>query len=123
MAVLLLLLTPLLLNIQSGNTDEGAVHMNVGDKAPYEGYEITPAQAAKVRNQTIDLSLQQHLNSNLTQENALMGERITNAQQQNDRLSKELVETKDNSFFSKAGFFVLGSLVTGAIAYGVYRSK
>lgn len=110
------------LPILSGKCDDSAVHLNKNEVAPYDGYEITPQQAIKVRNLSIDNDMEHHVNADLAQENSLMNQRLTNAQQQNESLSKQLVETKESGFFSKVGFFVLGAVITGGLAYGMYRT-
>lgn len=102
---------------------DDAVHLNKGEAAPMDGYEISPDKAVKIRNLAIDLDTQKEINTNLTQENSLMNQRLVNAQQQDDRLSKELVETKDSSFLGKAAFFIFGAAVTGLVSYGVYKSR
>lgn len=106
----------------SARSEDSAIPLTKGQAAPYTGYEITPDQAVKVRNLSIDNDTASHINSNLTQENALLNTRLTNAQTQNESLSKQLVETRDSSFLSKAGFFILGAVITGAISVGVYRT-
>lgn len=111
-----------LLSIQSA-ISEDSVHLNKNEPAPYDGYEIDYKHVVDIRNLSIDLTTQKELNNNLTQENTLMGERLKNAQDQNDRLSKEIVETKDSSFLGKAAFFIFGAVITGAVSYGVYKTR
>jgi hypothetical protein len=112
----------LILSIQSAKCDD-AVFLPINKPAPFTGYLITPDKANSIRNDSIDLSTQVHVNSNLTQENALLNQRLTNSQQQGDYLSKQLVSERDSSFLSKAAFFVFGAAVTGLISYGIYKSK
>lgn len=118
-----ILLLNLSLPILSGKCDDSAIHLDKAQLAPYDGYEITPQQAIKVRNLSIDNDMEHHVNADLTQENSLMNQRLTNAQTQEASLSKQLVEQKDSGALSKIGMFVLGAVTTGLISYGIYRSK
>lgn len=102
--------------------DDEAVFLKKGTPAGYDGYEITPAQAEKARKNSIDLGSQLKINSALVDENNVITQRLTNAQQQDTFLSKQLEAEKDNGIFSKVGFFVLGSLVTGLVAYGTAKA-
>jgi len=101
----------------------GAVYLPSGSTTTFDGFLITPEKAQKFR--LIDLSLQQELKTNelLTKENLLFSERLANREQQIDLLAKRVVEDKDSALWSKIGFFLLGSLLTGAIAVGVSRLK
>lgn len=117
-----LMILLIVLNIQSAYTDD-AVYLLKASAAPFTGYLITPDKANSIRNDSIDLSTQLHLNSNLTQENSLLTQRLTNSQEEATTLSKELVTERDTSFLGKLGMFVLGAGVTGVLAYGIYRSK
>jgi hypothetical protein len=112
----------LILSIQSAISEE-AVPLQKGQPAPYTGYEIDQAKVISIRNLGIDNDSKTRINSNLTQENALLQQRVTNAQQESAALSKQLAEQRDTSFFSKAGYFIAGALVTGLIGYGVYKTR
>lgn len=102
--------------------EDSAVFLKKGTPAGYDGYEITPAQAEKARENSIDLGSQLKINAALVDENNVITQRLTNAQQQDTFLSKQLEAEKDNGLLSKVGFFVLGAAVTGLISYGVYRT-
>ena len=52
---------------------------------------------------------------------ALTTDQMNRNTEMNTVLSKQIAEMKDDSMWSKIGFFVLGSVITGAIAYGVVR--
>lgn len=114
----------LIVSIPLGHTDTtSAVHLNKGDPAPMEGYEITPQKTIDIRNLSIDMDTSKKVNANLTQENTLLGQRLQNAQQQDNFLADQLNKEKDTSFLSKAAFFVFGALTVGLVSYGVYRSR
>ena len=115
-------LLSMLLIASSAMADDGAVLLNKGDLAPYPGYLITTSMATKARDNSVDLTATKKINLNLTDENSLLNERLANAQKQDEFLSNQLIKEKDNGMFSKVGFFILGSLVTGAIAYGTTRA-
>jgi hypothetical protein len=121
LSVLLITLT-VGMSTLSARCDE-AVYLPKGGVAGFSGYEITPDQATKVRNNQIDLSTQTKLNTNLTEENSLLNQRVSNAQVQNESLSKQLVEQKDTGVFAKIGMFVLGAGITGLVSYGIYKSR
>ena len=115
------LIVSLISNIAVADGD--AIFLEQGKTAPFTGYLITQDKANKIRLMDIDLQIANKLNTGLQSENDILRQRLDNSQQQIDILSKRVIEAKDDSFFSKAGYFILGSLITGLIGYGVYRSS
>jgi hypothetical protein len=111
-----------LLLIASNAFADGAVFLKKDDTAPFEGYELTPAQTEKVRENAIDLGSQLKINAALTDENSVITQRLTNSQQQDTFLSKQLEAEKDTGLLSKVGFFLAGCLVTTVVAYGATRA-
>ena len=101
---------------------EEAVYVNKDDKVPFSGYLLSPDKANKVRLLQIDLSTQNRVNQLLTDENHIMSDRFDAAKQQSEFLSKQLADQRSDGFFNKVGFFVLGCVLTGAVAYGVTRT-
>lgn len=108
----------ILVSIPLGHTDDQAVYLTKGQPAPFTGYLITQDQANTARKNSIDLGAQLKINIELMDENSLLNQRLSNAQQQDTFLSKQLVDEQDKGFFSKAGYFLLGAGITGLLAYG-----
>lgn len=115
-------LISVLLIATSVMADDGAVYLKKGDIAKYDGFEITPAMAEKARVDSIDLGSQLKINAALVDETTVITQRLTNAQQQDIFLSKQLVDEQDHSFLNKAGYFLAGCLITTALAYGTMHA-
>lgn len=97
------------------------VPLNSGDKAPFTGYLISQETANSIRINKIDLDSTKKILSLTQDENKLLELRITNANGEVDRLSKQLVTERSGDILSKVGFFVLGAVITGFVAYGTTR--
>lgn len=102
--------------------DNSVVYLPKNNPAPFSGYLITPAKADKVHDINVELKSQQKINGLLQEEQDLYVKRLQNSQAESDRLAKQLVDERDKSFFNKAGYFVLGAVLTGFISYGLVRS-
>lgn len=102
--------------------DDSAVYLPKDKPAPFTGYLLTEEKAKKVVDLSIDLDSQKRVNALLMEENKVLEERVSNARKHVDHLSKALTESQDTGFFTKAGYFVLGAIVTGAIAYGTVQT-
>lgn len=97
--------------------------------APYAGYLFTPEKEKEVRFKLVERDYYETLTTSLTSINSkqeallkLQDDRINLYTQQVDNLSKRLAESKDSNFWSNAGFFILGALVTTGIAFSVTRA-
>lgn len=101
---------------------DSAVFLPKGGIAPFTGYEISPQKAESIRDDSIDLDTAKKVNSNLTEENALLSQRLANSQSQDDYLSKQLVSERDNSFLGKLGMFALGAAAASLVAFGAARA-
>lgn len=104
-------------------------YLKVGDPAPYEGYLFTSDHEKRYRLLDQEQDYQKQINISLTNINksyqsneTVMQQRIENQQQQISHLNDRLSDSKDG-FLSKAAYFVFGAILTGFIAYGVYRTK
>src|SRR3990167_4492062 len=102
--------------------NEKSTHVKAGQVVPFTGYLITPTTAEKVRQNKIQLEqLKVRLDFAATKEQS-QATYIDTIYKQNQELAKAVVETKDDAFISKVGFFLLGSALAGLISYGVYSA-
>lgn len=104
-------------------------YLEKGSPAPYTGYLFSPQKEREIRLTTetlkyCDKSKEMALSilQDYETKDKITADRMNLRDQQIDSLSKRLVDAKDDSFLSKAGFFILGALVTGGIAYGLTRT-
>lgn len=93
-----------------------------GQPAPFAGYLITQEKVDKVHDLSVDLDHERKINLLLQKDADFYVQRLDLYKGQTEDLSKQLAATKDNSFFSKVGFFVLGAALTTGIAFGVSRA-
>lgn len=108
-----------LLLIGQVHAEESVVYLEKGKPSPIDGFGITVEKAKSIRILDLNYQFEQKKTAALTEENGLVMQRLANAQEQNQSLARQLVEQRDSSFFSKAGFFILGAATTTLIAYGV----
>lgn len=101
-------------------------YIEKNEKVPYTGYLITPETERVFRINNEELVYQTKLNhtyKNIIQiheNNAFIYEkRIENLQKQNVVLVSQQVKNEDNNFLMYIGMFLLGSLATVAVTYGV----
>lgn len=99
------------------------VVLNKGDVSPYTGVLIPPERAGRIRLVDIDLDTCAKISVLKDDENKVLTDRLNNANAANDMLTKRLADTKEDGFFAKPLYFILGAVVTGLIAQGIYRSK
>lgn len=103
--------------------------MDVGQPAPYHGYLFDDKQERQIHLDENELDYLRKFASSLQTINSAQLENqkkyediINNYQVQVTTLSKEVAEKNDN-FFMKTGYFMLGCIVTGLVSYGVYKSR
>lgn len=101
---------------------DDVVYLNKGASAPFTGYLITQEKADSIREMKIDLDTQKQVNALLLDNQKIYELRVDNFKKQSDDLSKQVETMKDNTMFTKIGFFVLGSVLTGLVAYGTTRA-
>lgn len=121
-------LLAILLSFQAVAQDD-VVHLNQGNPAPFDGYLFSPSKEKELRLLDSNVNYYKSLNNSLdiinkAQSDNLdkMSQRLTIRDQQLDLVTKRLSET-NAGFFEKAGFFILGSVITGVIGYGVYKTR
>lgn len=118
----------LILSLQAAFAQDVA-YLPKGTPTPYEGYLFSPLKEREVRltgetlkycdkSKELMISLLQDIES----KDKILNDRLNLRDVQIDNLSKRLIEAKDDSFLSKTGFFILGAIITGGIAFGVSKS-
>jgi hypothetical protein len=112
----------LLLISQTVLADDQPVYLPKNTPAPYNGYLVPEKTVNDMRNTTIELDAEKKINSMLTDEQAVMNERLTNSKNESDTLSKELASERSNAFLTKVGFFVLGAAAATLVAYGTVKT-
>jgi hypothetical protein len=111
-----------LLLIGQVRAEESVVYLNKGQPAPFDGFAVSFEKAKAIRLLDLNYQFEQKKTAALTEENTIVMQRLTNAQDQNKALATQLVEQRDSSFFSKVGMFILGAGVASVVAYGATRA-
>ena len=101
---------------------EDPLFIEIGKPAPYTGFLISREKAERIRLMDIDLQFQIKKGEILNQELTLTQDQLKRNNEYVNTLSNKVAEMKDNSMFTKIGFFILGALITGGIAFGVSRA-
>jgi hypothetical protein len=96
--------------------------LNKGDTAAFTGVLIPPLRANQIRLDEINLGYTTNISALKDEELSVMNTRLTNAQTENTTLSKELSSERSSSFLGNVGYFVLGSVLTGLVAYGTVHA-
>lgn len=104
-------------------------HLKQGDSAPYTGFLISPSKEQELRliNERLKLDealikqydIVQELNKKHVE---VLQQRLDIYQNENIRLSKEIIESRGDGFWNKFLYFALGVLATTAIVYGVNQA-
>ncbi len=96
-------------------SDPDNIALNSGDKAPYAGVLLPTARAQRV--DVLNLSYQscQKIGTLKDDENALLTQRLANAQTEN----KELADKASSSEWKEIGAFTLGLLTSIGMAFAV----
>lgn len=95
---------------------DSVVHLQKNDPAPYTGFLLSPERAERVRTISIEHDTLQKINKDLNGINTTLKTQIKNCNNENSLLSNN---TKDTSVWVKAGYFLLGVVITGAIVKAV----
>jgi len=92
-----------------------------GTPAPFDGYIVTPEKERNLRLTNEQLKISEDTLKLQNEKISIYEKRLQIRDTQIDALSNRVVEQKDESFFTKAGMFILGAVVTTGIVYGVSR--
>lgn len=105
------------------------VPLKKGEVAPFAGVLFDPPAEQKMRLTAEQLDYykalsesQSKINQKLVETNQIMDDRLQLYLKQNDVLASRLTESRDSAWWERAGMFVLGAVLTGAISYGVVRT-
>jgi cell shape-determining protein MreC len=90
-----------------------------GEPAPFTGILLGPNEDMSLRKQVLERDYFEKENELLKSENKILQERTDLWKKQSEELSKQLLESQDDSFWKKAAFFGLGALATVGLAYAV----
>ena len=115
-------LITLLLIVCSPVYAQDTVVLHKGDIAPFDGVLLSQPKAEQVRQIKLDLDLKLVEVDILTRQNKLLMAYTATSEQHIQSLSKQVVESRDNSMLGKIGYFLLGAATTTIIAYGVSQS-
>jgi hypothetical protein len=108
---------------------QDAVILNKGQSAPFTGILMTEDMAKDLKSKVIELDYEKVINASQTRQIDLYKAQLVTVESQATlwrdtslKLSKELTDTKDHSMWKSVGGFVVGAVLTTAIAFAVNRS-
>lgn len=101
---------------------DDAIFLDVNKPAPFAGFLLSKEKVISLRNNDIDLTFLKKENDNLKIEVTDYQARLDNYKTENKDLAERL-QKSNTSFFERTGFFILGAILTGSIAYGLYKVK
>lgn len=109
-------------NISYAGCNNPVTYLKENEPAKCDGYLFTPEKELDVRTK---ISNYERLETVIQKQDALidiLSKRIDIQVQQNINLSNELQRKETETYWQKAGFFLLGAILTGVIAYGTVQS-
>lgn len=118
--ILLLISNVALANVANANDIQ---LITKGTPAPYDGFLMDNEKALSIRNQELDLGLANKKLDINTQINTLLQDSLNKSNQQVNNLNTELLNVQSSTKWENAVFFVAGALITGTIAYGIYKTR
>ena len=101
---------------------DNVVFLDKDKPAPFAGYLMDQEKVDKIRLLNIDYQEALKTKEYLQKDNDLYAKRLDNLTQYNDKLATEVVSLRENSIWSKIGFFILGAAVTTGVAFGVSKA-
>ena len=90
-----------------------------GDQAPFTGVLFGPKEDMELRKQILEREYLLKENELIKKQSELLQQRTELWKKQSEDLSKELVDSQNDSFWKKAAFFALGSVATIGMAFAV----
>jgi len=117
---ILLIISSLISNLSFA---EEAVLLSKGEAAPYSGAllpvdKLQELRKAYLEKDSLSRSIELYKSNEL-----LYTKKVDVLSEQNDRLAKTAYEERNMSTLEKIGYFGLGAILTGLVAYGIYRTK
>lgn len=105
------------------------LHIDKGTPAPCEGFIFSLDKEQEIRKQLEEYKTLKFINANLEliiklkdSQIDILGQQVTLWQDQSTRLSKQVIESQDKSFWRSALYFGLGALVTTGLAFAVNKA-
>lgn len=115
----LILSTCLALTSTHAFADPLVSELKQGQPAPFPGILFGYDEELKIRKDVQKLEIFQERVTLLETENDLLSKKVKLWMDQSESLSKTVVQSYNDSFWKKAGFFALGTLATIGVAYAV----
>lgn len=101
---------------------EDAVYLPKAQPAPYTGILMPEDEAQQLRKDSIEKdSLSKSVDLYKSNE-LLYAKKIDVLSEQNDKLAKTAFAERNLDTWEKIGYFSLGAVLTGLVAYGIYRT-
>ena len=113
------ILLAVLITIPGYACDQDVTYLEKGKAAPCDGFLFSPKKEKEVRYQVETFKYVEDFTNTQGEMIDIMDKRITNLQEHNTMLSKELNRREKTKFLRQTFYFALGVLVTGAIAKNV----
>lgn len=95
--------------------------LHKGDPAPFDGLLFNTEDSNSLRNTELELGLSKKQYSITLQENELLNGQLVRYQNQTDKLSKDLVESRDRTISSPIVAFLAGAAVAILINFGLKK--
>ena len=107
--------------VEAGTPDckKKVQYLSYGQKTPCTGFLFSPEHEYNVRFKIATFDNLQKYIKKQEEINKILNERLVNAQKHNINLSDRLQKKENNSFWHKTLYFILGAILTGAIAKNV----
>lgn len=98
------------------------VTLKQNDIVPFDGVLFSHEREKALRVIDQNLTIANDLNKLYEEKIGIMDKRIELRDTQIDSLTKTLASTREDTIWTKIGFFILGAAVTTGIAYGVTKA-
>lgn len=118
----------MILNIGTSlKAEDNVVYLEKGSPSPFSGFLFQPTEQKRLRlldeennfnKQRVELL--NNIIDNQKKDALVYEQRLTNFKEQNDKLSQA---NQSSDFLNKTIYFIAGSVITGLIGYGVYKTK
>lgn len=105
--------------------DDTVVYLEEGKPAPYTGYLFNPTKEKELRLLDVNLTYYKSFSESLQNINKAQEDNLKQMDYRltlRDKRIEELTDRQDG-IWGKIGFFILGSVITGLVSYGVYKLK
>lgn len=121
MKYLSLLLILVVSNSNLVYADGQIIQIDKGQPAPFSGFLMDNIKARSFDNLRLDFEFAQKNILVLQEQNKLYSDQLTKSNDLISNLNKQALETKSDSIWYKAGYFILGAACATLVAYGAVR--